>query len=109
RLIGYHEDSNIVKTRATERAWNGHRYECFVCHKEFGALSALNDHLNSPVHADKIFRCPTRYNGCNQEFKTLSGLLSHVERSECGVARFRKQLTDKLDDVTSKMRRLTVR
>ena len=107
RLIGYREDDE-VRIWATENAWNGVRYECVLCHREFRMLSALNAHLASPAHANKIYRCPTQYDGCSQEFKTLSGLLSHVERSECGVRRFRKQLTDTLDNITSKMKRLTV-
>ncbi|KAI0087483.1 hypothetical protein BDY19DRAFT_892739 [Irpex rosettiformis] len=108
RLIGYNETSNVVNTWATDDSWNGYQYECVLCHKEFRTLSALNAHLNSPAHADKVFRCPTNYHGCGQEFRTLSGLLSHIERSECGVTRFRRQLTDTLDNVTSGMRRLTM-
>ncbi|KAI0686940.1 hypothetical protein BC835DRAFT_428508 [Cytidiella melzeri] len=107
RLIGYDEKARVVSTSANSSAWNGRQYECFLCHKEFRQLSSLNAHLHSPVHDQKIYRCPKGYKGCGAEYKTLSGLLSHVERSECGVSRFRKQVHDYLDDVTGRMGRLT--
>lgn len=108
RLIGYREDAPVTRTWATANSWNGFAYECILCHKEFRQLSALNAHLESPAHEDRIYRCPAQYNGCSSEYRTLSGLLSHVERSECGVTRFRRRMTDTLDDITSRMRRIAV-
>lgn len=107
RLIGYREDSQVMNTWATPNSWNGYGYECALCHKEFRILSALNAHLNSPAHEARIYRCPTQYNGCAGEYRTLSALLSHIERSECGVARFRRPLTLALDNAMSGARRLT--
>ncbi|KAI0686939.1 hypothetical protein BC835DRAFT_428799 [Cytidiella melzeri] len=107
RLIAYHESSPVLSTSATSASWNGRQYECFLCHMEFRELPSLNAHLRSPAHDQEIYRCPTAYNGCGREFKTLSGLLSHVERSECGVTRFRGKVHDYLDDVTAGMGRLT--
>ena len=106
--LGYREEVHVLGTWATESAWNGYQYECVLCHKEFRELWSLNAHLGSPVHIEPIYRCPTTYYGCAREFRTLSGLLSHIERSECGVKRFRREMTSALDRVTSNMTRLTV-
>ncbi|KAI0341149.1 hypothetical protein BDW22DRAFT_1421202 [Trametopsis cervina] len=106
-LLGYYDEPEVVETWATVEAWNGYAYECYLCHKTFRALSALNNHLGSPAHADKIYRCPEQFNGCDTHFKTLSALLHHVERSECGVTRFRKRMAGGLDDIMQGMRRLT--
>ncbi|KAF9513509.1 hypothetical protein BS47DRAFT_1372502 [Hydnum rufescens UP504] len=54
--------------RATERSYNGRAYECYLCNKEFNTLPALNAHLNSPRHQDKIYRCPK--SNCRKEFST---------------------------------------
>lgn len=110
RLIaGPSRQPEVVSLRATVAAWNGYAFECILCHKNYHSLPALNAHLNSPAHADKIFRCPTQYNGCNTEFSTLSGLLQHVERSSCGVTMFQRQIRNVMDNVTQGMnRQLTV-
>lgn len=106
RLLTYNQESRVVTTWANQGAWNGLAYECVLCHRMFGQLSALNAHLGSPAHADKIYRCPALYQGCNREYKTLSALLSHIERSECGVTKFRKQVNGALDNITQGMLRL---
>jgi hypothetical protein len=106
RLIGYRQEG-VINTWATERAWNGWDYECSLCHRTFQTLPSLNAHLSSPAHTASIYRCPPQHNGCGLEFKTLSAVLSHIERSQCGVTRFRKQVTGVLDGVTQGMRMLT--
>lgn len=63
-------------------------------------------HLQSPVHDDKIYRCPTAYHGCNTKFTTLSALMHHVERGGCGVTRYRSQIKRGLVDVMVKERRI---
>ncbi|EJC99644.1 uncharacterized protein FOMMEDRAFT_92837 [Fomitiporia mediterranea MF3/22] len=68
---------------ATERSWNGQAYECFLCRKEFRTLYALNQHLRSPRHLQKMYHCPKR--GCNKEFSALSSLCQHVEGGSCGA------------------------
>lgn len=83
-MPGY-ENSN-TKTIATERAWNGYAYECYLCHREFNQLNGLNQHLSSPAHEQKIYRCPK--GGCGREFKLLSGLVAHFESESCGLFRF---------------------
>lgn len=72
---------------ATERSWNGSRYECVLCHNTFGTLDALNRHLASPIHQERIYRCPL--STCLATFSTLSALCQHVESESCGVLRFR--------------------
>ncbi|KAI0341165.1 hypothetical protein BDW22DRAFT_1359397 [Trametopsis cervina] len=106
RLIGYREPE-VVDTWANERAWNGYAYECPICPRTFGTLPALNTHLRSPAHEKKIFRCPTIFDGCGNQYKTLSGLLQHMERSDCGVKRYRPQITGVMDDITQGMKRIT--
>ena len=102
RLIGYGpEGSRVVKMWANASAWNGYGYECALCHKEFRILSALNAHLSSPAHEEAIYRCPVEFNGCAREYRTISGLLSHIERSECGVTRYRRQIGNALSNVAS--------
>jgi hypothetical protein len=108
RLIEYDKDSEVQYTWANGGAWNGDAYECFLCHRTFRLLPALNAHLQSPAHDEKIYRCPVKYNGCNQEYRTLSALLAHIERSECKVTRFKKQFTGILDDFTQRMRKLAI-
>ena len=106
QLIGNQAKAQVAGTWATERAWNGYQYECVLCHNEFGTLRSLNAHLGSPVHAEPHYHCPTMYHGCSREFTTLGGLLSHIERGECGVTKFRKQVTATLDNATSDMAQL---
>ena len=86
-----------VTTWATERAWNGSAYECFLCSRTFRSLDALNQHLGSPAHAQKKYHCPREWKGCGTEFKTLSGICQHVESESCGVWRFKKKM-DKIID-----------
>ncbi|KAG8699116.1 hypothetical protein FRC08_005496 [Ceratobasidium sp. 394] len=74
--------------QATQRAWNGQNYECYLCHKEFRSLNALNQHLASPLHEQATYHCPTLGTGCNLQFKSLGHLFQHIEGGSCGVGRF---------------------
>jgi hypothetical protein len=87
-LDGRYEPPSPVETWATERSWNGEAYECFLCGWTFETLGRLNKHLQSPRHADKVYRCPKA--DCRAEFSRLSGLCQHVEGGTCGVTRFRR-------------------
>ena len=98
--------SEVHETWATQASWNGRAYECVLCHKTFRQLPALNAHLKSPAHADKIYKCSPTLNGCGTQFSTLSGLVQHIESGACGVQKFRKQVTDVMDQLTNKMRML---
>lgn len=111
KLIQYPDGSYskppTVEYWATEYSFNGRNYECALCHNEFSKLQHLNQHLQSPAHADKLYRCPPAGNGCNTQYPTLSALLQHIETSNCGIQRFRGRARDLVDDVTGKMRLLT--
>ncbi|KAK9483922.1 hypothetical protein V1527DRAFT_238797 [Lipomyces starkeyi] len=75
-----------VETIATELAWNGYGYQCYLCTKQFQYLHALNNHLKSPVHQQNMYHCPKL--SCGRTYKVLSGLVQHVESESCGVMRF---------------------
>ncbi|OJT12099.1 hypothetical protein TRAPUB_11351 [Trametes pubescens] len=107
RLIGG-SGPVVVDQWATERAWNGSRYECYLCHRTYATLPALNQHLRSAAHADKIYRCPRTLYGCGAEFGTLSAFCQHVESERCGVRRFRGEVDRVLEGLSNKMKRLTM-
>lgn len=44
-LIGW---TGSAQYEASDRAWNGAAYECYLCHRAFNLLAGLNQHLNSP-------------------------------------------------------------
>ena len=111
RMLAYAQHGtapSVVSTLATERSWNGQAYECFLCHREFKTLVGLNDHLRSPVHEERMYRCPLGYAGCGAEFKALSALCQHVESETCGIRRFNRQMQDYLGDLTRNMNRLGI-
>ncbi|GBE86770.1 hypothetical protein SCP_1000120 [Sparassis crispa] len=96
--------STSVETWATERSWNGSSYECFLCHRTYRTLHALNMHLRSPAHADRIYRCPAAWRGCGREFRTLSALCQHVESEQCSVHRFSNEMQTVIDTFSSNLR-----
>ncbi|KAI0325435.1 hypothetical protein GY45DRAFT_1364490 [Cubamyces sp. BRFM 1775] len=98
----------VVDQWATERSWNGAGYECYLCHRTYRTLPALNQHLRSPAHEDKLYRCPRGLYGCGTEFSTLSAFCQHVESGRCGVCRFRSEVDRVLEGLSSKMKRLTM-
>ena len=99
---GYEAPS--TRSWATDRSWNGVAYECFVCHCTFKTLAGLNQHLQSPVHKERIYRCPK--SDCRIEFKTLSALCQHVEGGSCGVRVF-KPVQDVMERLTRGINMLT--
>ena len=72
-----------------EVTWNGHAYKCShpQCDRTFGSLCAAEQHLESPVHARKRYKCAGASGGCGTTFVTLSALLQHWESGSvaCGV------------------------
>ena len=103
--LGWKEPPPTKTTWATDLSWNGAGYECFLCDKTFGTLARLNQHLQSPRHEAKIYKCPKP--DCRIEFVTLSGLCQHVEGGSCGVRNFRKvRIT--METLTGGFKRLTV-
>ncbi|ATY65703.1 zinc finger protein, putative [Cordyceps militaris CM01] len=83
RMIGW----NGVRTayEASSATWNGVGYECYLCHRNFGSLQGLSQHLNSATHQQSLYHCPNR--NC-RDFKTLAGIINHLESETCGIARF---------------------
>ncbi|CCM05281.1 uncharacterized protein FIBRA_07493 [Fibroporia radiculosa] len=79
---------------ATELSFNGRKYECFLCHHEYKTLSALNQHLASPVHDADIYWCPKDWQGCGTKFRVLSALCQHVESERCGIRRFKDPMQE---------------
>ncbi|KAK5116325.1 hypothetical protein LTR85_009297 [Meristemomyces frigidus] len=71
---------------ATDQAWNGHYWECYMCHRDFKTTTALNQHLNSPAHQQKVYHCPNR--SCSKEFVALAALFNHLESESCSFMRF---------------------
>ncbi|EMD33861.1 hypothetical protein CERSUDRAFT_141132 [Gelatoporia subvermispora B] len=110
RLLKGSESSGAVvsDTWATDLSWNGFAYECYICHRTFASLKAVNAHLRSPAHSEKIYRCPTQWYGCDQEFKMLSAFCQHVENGHCGVQKFKEGMNKVLDSLSSNMKRLTM-
>ncbi|KMU92022.1 hypothetical protein CIHG_09829 [Coccidioides immitis H538.4] len=68
----YKED--VSKYLATDLAYNGFFWECYLCHAEFGTKGALNAHINSPAHSQRMYHCPK----CRKKFKSLAGLLKQL-------------------------------
>jgi hypothetical protein len=95
--LGWNEPPPPVAMWATNLSWNGAGFECCLCHRTYGALEQLNQHLQSAFHLQNIYRCPKL--DCGVEFSTLSGLCQHVEGGSCGVARFR-QVRDTMEGFT---------
>ncbi|KAJ5160854.1 uncharacterized protein N7482_007858 [Penicillium canariense] len=98
KQIGWHDEGR-VEYEATSAAWNGHHWECYLCHKQLKTVTSLNQHLNSPVHQQKVYHCPNRKN-CGKEFVSLAALFNHLESESCKIMRFervqqvQRQLTD---------------
>lgn len=74
---------------ATEQTYNcrARAYECYICNRHFHLLDGLNNHLNSPIHQEKIYHCPN--SKCRRMFTVLVGLMSHLESGSCRYMRFR--------------------
>ncbi|KAH9971835.1 hypothetical protein BGW80DRAFT_1318711 [Lactifluus volemus] len=94
-----------TKFWATSRSYNGEAYECFLCHATYRTLASLNQHLQSPRHESRIYRCPK--SDCGKEFVALSALCQHVEGGSCGVQMFR-QVRNVMDSLTRGFNSITI-
>ncbi|KAF2844473.1 putative zinc finger protein, partial [Plenodomus tracheiphilus IPT5] len=84
KLLTYPDsDKQNIATNAT---WNGSSYECYICHRKHDTVQALNQHLSSLVHSEKLYHCPNR--SCNGQFVSLAGLFNHLESESCKFVRF---------------------
>lgn len=74
------------------------RWVCYLCNKATATERQMQQHLDSPVHAQKLFRyvaklrltlngadsyrrCPDRQ--CGKQTTTLSGIMQHIESQRC--------------------------
>jgi hypothetical protein len=89
----------------SDRAYNGRLWECYLCSREFRGKAALTQHLNSPRHQEKIYRCPRT--DCLREFTTLSGIMQHIESESCEAYRFRA-IRDAVIGLSSNMHSLAL-
>ena len=101
RLLTASDD--VTTCIATGASWNGQTYECVVCHKDFGTLRDLNQHLASPRHQAKVYKCPL--STCQVPFRTLSALWQHIESEKCGISKF-KAVQRAVDSMLSGVRRI---
>ncbi|KAI7464937.1 hypothetical protein KC357_g7775 [Hortaea werneckii] len=91
-------------------------YSCPTCAKKFKTARRLLQHLNSPVHAAKVFHCPTDtgrqpHAKGEKKFKTLSGMAQHIEVGACagGMATLERVVgifEEKVKQATGKKLRL---
>src|ERR1700744_216812 len=95
--IGWHQEPS-VEYQATDQAWNGSAWQCYICQKTFSEKNGLNNHLNSPRHKQKIYHCPNR--SCGKEVVSLAALFNHLESESCAYMRF-GQVQEKVGDVLS--------
>lgn len=80
------QDTQTKRYSANDSAWNGSGWSCGFCSREFRSRTALNQHFNSPIHQQKVYRCPNR--GCRKEFTSLAGLFGHLESESCAFMKF---------------------
>ncbi|GIZ37973.1 hypothetical protein CKM354_000140000 [Cercospora kikuchii] len=85
KQLTWHEEEN-AELVASNASWNGYAFECYLCHRDFGTLRALNQHLSSPAHKQKIYHCLSR--SCGRQFTALAQLFNHPESESCGATRF---------------------
>ncbi|KAF7719456.1 Zinc finger C2H2 type domain-containing protein [Penicillium ucsense] len=93
KQIEYHSSSATSTTyeyEVTNAAYNGAAWECYICHREFRSSAALRQHVNSPTHQQRIYRCPNGTARCGREFVSLAALFNHLESESCGFMRFEK-------------------
>lgn len=105
KQIEWHEGESIQYS-ATDRAFNGSFWECYLCHKEFRKRNQLNQHLNSPRHKQEIYCCPNVKGICGKQFNELAGLFNHLESESCAFMRFEK-VQQQVNDVVQGRRLIT--
>ena len=91
------EDMDIEYS-ATDYAFNGRFWQCYLCKKNFNTVQSLNAHLNSSVHKQKVYHCPNTR--CSKKFVTLAALFNHLESETCSFIRF-EGVQRRLQDVLS--------
>lgn len=69
---------------------NSDSWPCVDCSRSFTTRNDLRQHMDSAVHSQKIFHCPTSVPSIghhaqtrDREFSTMSGLVQHIEDGAC--------------------------
>lgn len=60
------------------------KYKCYLCNPVklgFRTLPSLNAHLSDSEHRASRYKCP--HTACRLPFKTIGGLLQHIETRKC--------------------------
>ena len=91
KQITWHEGTRGTD-EATDMAFNGSGWECYMCHRAFTTRHPLDQHLNSPAHRQEACRCPNGQK-CGKEFVALAALFNHQESESCAFMRFEKVQT----------------
>ncbi|KAG6030298.1 hypothetical protein E4U41_000130 [Claviceps citrina] len=92
RQIGWHDEED-AEYEASNKAFNGSYWECYLCHSEFTTMRGLTQHINSPRHKQKVYKCPNTRGGCPKLFVSLAGLFGHLESEQCAFMRFEQVQT----------------
>jgi hypothetical protein len=77
---------NHQEYHATQQAYNGSAWQCYLCPNAFDTVALLNNHVNSSVHRQEIYHCTNP--SCAQQFPSLSQLFGHLEVDRCSFMRF---------------------
>ena len=85
RPVPYSRATGGVDLWATNAAYNGRYYECYICSKGFLYITHLNQHLQSRRYERTVYHC----SHCGTEFALFISLIQHVESETCGISRFR--------------------
>ena len=64
-------------------------WTCALCQRGFTTRRGLEQHLNSGVHEQSLYRCQ----GCPKTFKSLAALNQHVGMTECSMRSARQVRT----------------
>ncbi|KAJ8085023.1 hypothetical protein PM082_003800 [Marasmius tenuissimus] len=87
------------------RCWDGSAYQCPYCEDTFSTAAALRQHLASPRHEAKVYRCPS--SACTSDgFTALSALRQHIDSETCDAhkhTRTVKALDRIVRDITRSM------
>lgn len=87
RQIEWH-DAESARYEVSTMSHNGFNWECYLCHQEFTTQKGLTQHVNSPRHMQKAYKCPNVRGGCERHFVSLAALFNHLESERCGFMRF---------------------
>jgi hypothetical protein len=86
KQIEWHEGRN-GEFLATDMAFNGLYWECYISYKEHKGVISLKEHLNSSVHQQRFYHRSGLTSKCGKNFATLVGLFNHLESDACGLMR----------------------